>query len=59
MTIDEQRAAFEKWRRSTHTIVSYEFDREDNGDYVYALTQSGWEAWQAAIEDAKKTVSTE
>jgi hypothetical protein len=57
--MDDQREAFETWVASRHaSSLRFAFDDTDNypGHYKNYSVQLAWEAWQAAIEHAKKTM---
>lgn len=51
MTAAEIRAAFERWYQ-VEGISNWalRFERDGNGDYLFAGTQKCWRAWQAAVE---------
>lgn len=51
MTAAEIRAAFERWYQVEGiSNWSLRFERDGNGDYLFAGTQKCWRAWQAAAE---------
>lgn len=55
MSDDKMREEFEKFHRQ-HLLdigwdaddVASEFDRKDNGDYVWSMAADGWVYWQAS-----------
>lgn len=53
---DDQRAAFEAWFISDVNGSGADLDRHESDVYEIYATQISWEAWQAAIEHAKKTM---
>lgn len=49
--MNDQRAAFEAWvKRDPFVLV----ERKESGEYLTISNQIMWQAWQAAIEHAKK-----
>lgn len=59
MSESEQRAAFEVWMKKAHPeahIARYGPGTQFCGEYRRDRIQIAWEAWQAAIKHAKKTM---
>lgn len=51
MTEEKIRDKFEAWYQLDGiSNWSLRFERDSNGDYVFAGTQKCWRSWQAAVE---------
>ena len=54
--MSDQREALETWAKSPTTGVRVSYDNGKTWVYDNRTTEVAWQAWQAAIEHAKKTM---